>query len=247
MIRKRLELNGERFGNGVVISESGLEIVGQNKKYPRQYQMWKLICDCGNEYVSSSRYLLYGQGTHCGCKRKKDLLGQWFGKSEVIRYIGSMVRGKTSPRPSNVWELKCGCGNIFQTHAEYLMAGSTVSCGCHKSNFYNTHYRKSFCQYYSNIKKDATRRKLTFLVSKEDLELLLKKQENKCKLSGLHISMEDGSASLDRICNERDYTLDNVQWVHRKVNYMKNTLNQAEFISLCSFIHRKNIDKDFEV
>jgi hypothetical protein len=242
MIRNRLELIGKRFGNGLVVSELDLETVGQDKKYPRQYQTWKLKCDCGTDYVSSSRYLLYGQGTHCGCKLKKDLIGQWFGKSEVIRYVGSMVRGKSSPRPSNVWELKCECGNLFRTHAEYLMSGTTVSCGCHKSNFHNTHYKKSFSQYFCNIKKDAKRRKLEFNISKEDLESLLKQQNNKCKLSELPISMEDGSASLDRIDNTRYYELDNVQWVHRKVNYMKNTLNQEEFIFLCSLIHRKHID-----
>jgi hypothetical protein len=240
MIRKRYELIGRRFGNGVVIAELGVEIIGSStvkgKKYPHQSQTWKLKCDCGNEYTSASCYLFRGQGTHCGCLRKENLLGKRFGNAVVIGYVGRKIRGKTSPRLSNVWELQCDCGKVFQTHAEYLTCGGTASCGCHKHNFHNTYHRRSFAQYFNTIKHDAKRRGRLVTITKEQLENLMDIQSNKCRLSGLPISFDDGSASLDRIDNEKDYTLENVQWVHRKVNYMKNSLSQEEFFSLCGAV-----------
>jgi len=237
MIRKRHQIIGKRFGNGTVISELEPEIIGSTTcKYPRYYQTWKLKCDCGNEYKSASCYLLYGQGTHCGCMRKENLLGKRFGNAVVIKYVGRRIRGKTSPRSANVWELQCDCGKTFNTYSEFLMAGCTSSCGCHKAHFHNTYHRRSFAQYFATVKNDAKRRGRLVTVTKEQLENLMSIQSNKCRLSGLPISFDDGSASLDRIDNEKNYSIENVQWVHRKINYMKNTLPQNEFLSLCAQI-----------
>ena len=43
-------------------------------------------------------------------------------------------------------------------------------------------------------------------------------------------------ASLDRIDNDGNYTIDNIQWVHKDVNFMKRTYNQEYFIDMCSKI-----------
>lgn len=235
MLRKKLNLIGTRFGNGTVISEINSEIVGKGK-YPREYQRWYLRCDCGNEYISSSRYLLFGKGTHCGCKRKQNLLGMIFGKSKVIRFVGSKMRGKLSPRPANIWELQCECGNYFQTSSENLLSGCTHSCGCQRSMFHKSFAKKSFAQFWKALNASSKRRNRKVFVTQEQLLLMLVKQNNKCSLSGLPISFEDGSASLDRIDNNGDYTIDNIQWVHRKINYMKNILEQDEFVTLCGLV-----------
>lgn len=42
-----------------------------------------------------------------------------------------------------------------------------------------------------------------------------------------------GTASLDRKDNTRGYTLNNVQWVHKDVNIMKNTFDRDYFVSMC--------------
>lgn len=49
------------------------------------------------------------------------------------------------------------------------------------------------------------------------------------------------SASLDRIDSKKSYTVDNVQWVHKDVNWMKNKFDQDYFIEMCGRIadHQK--------
>ena len=212
-------------------------------------QTWQLKCDCGNEYKSETRYLMKDTGTHCGCMKKENLIGKRFGSAIVTRFIENRLRGKTSKRPANVWELQCDCGKIFQTYAEYLTSGQTSSCGCHKANFHNTYHHRTLAQYLKTIKSDAKRRKRIVTVTAEQLQSLMAKQSNQCCLSGLPISFDDGSASLDRIDSDKDYSLNNVQWVHRKINYMKNTLDQNEFLSLCQRIAAFNVNhgNDFSI
>lgn len=63
-------------------------------------------------------------------------------------------------------------------------------------------------------------------------ELFLK-QERKCALTGLTISFADNTASLDRINSDIGYEKENVQWVHKDINIMKNKYPEEYFIEMC--------------
>lgn len=236
MIRKPHNLIGQRFGHGIVTEELGIETINSSQKYPRQYQLWELKCDCGNTYQTSTRYLFNRGGKHCGCQLKTDLIGKRFGKGIVIRFVGHIIRGKVSSRPACQWELQCDCGTIYKCISENLLSGTTASCGCQRKSFHNTCNGKFISTYLKNIKSDARRRGLEFKLTREQLETSLHFQHYKCNLSGLPISMDEGTASLDRIDNTGHYIIDNVQWVHRRINYMKNTLPQEDFLDLCKTV-----------
>ena len=53
-------------------------------------------------------------------------------------------------------------------------------------------------------------------------------------------SIRDGTASLDRIDSSRGYVIDNIQWVHKDINWLKNDWSQKEFIELCSRVANHN-------
>lgn len=52
---------------------------------------------------------------------------------------------------------------------------------------------------------------------------------------------------MDRIDSNVGYTKENVQWVHKRINIMKQNLQEDEFLYLCKLIVENNIDKIKEV
>lgn len=237
MIRKFHNLIGKTFGLGKVVAECGTRTIGHGK-YPRTFQEWELICECGKHYTTTTQHLQAGLTRSCGCLRRENLVGKTFGKSRVIKFLGHKTRGLTPPRSCPVWELKCECGNTFEAITEFLKNGDVGSCGCSKQ--FHNHNPKTLKQYFRTLKDSAKSRQKPFLISIEFLDSLLAKQNNLCALSSLPISLDDATASVDRIDNDKGYTPDNVHWVSRKVNYMKGTLKTKEFIDLCKLIYFKS-------
>jgi hypothetical protein len=72
-------------------------------------------------------------------------------------------------------------------------------------------------------------------------------QDKKCALSGVSIGFyDDGknhTCSIDRIDSLKDYTIDNIQLVHKDVNIMKNKFDQNYFINICHKIAEINPKK----
>jgi hypothetical protein len=89
---------------------------------------------------------------------------------------------------------------------------------------------------YSTIKRRAEIKHLPFDLTIDFLESLMDRQNNSCSLSGVNISVADGTASLDRIDNLHGYLQTNVQWVHRYINFMKVDLPESDFIRFCSSV-----------
>ena len=82
--------------------------------------------------------------------------------------------------------------------------------------------------YFTHIKSKANTRGISFNLDFRKTMDLLSKQNNKCKLSNIEISLEDRTASLDRKDSSKGYMLSNVQWVHRNINYMKGNSSDAD-------------------
>lgn len=85
---------------------------------------------------------------------------------------------------------------------------------------------------------DALRTGKLWTVSlKEAWDLINKKQDWKCALSGVEFSKSHQrdwyQASLDRINSSLGYVQGNVQYITLAVNYAKREMPQEKFVSLC--------------
>ena len=83
-------------------------------------------------------------------------------------------------------------------------------------------------------------------------------QKGKCAYTGVELILTTkygrkyglNTASLDRIDSSRGYTIDNIQWVHKKINRIKSNLSEKEFIDWCKKVtdhyeqHNKNPNKN---
>lgn len=101
---------------------------------------------------------------------------------------------------------------------------------------------------WSAFQKSAKTRSLDWNISIEYGWELFLKQERKCALSDLpiqftkdpHDKMNMQTASIDRIDNKKPYEEGNVQWVHKKMNFMKHVNDQEEFIGFANLVAKKH-------
>lgn len=153
------------------------------------------------------------------------------------------------PNIGVIWVWKCDCGNIVKASAYDARRGHAVSCGCLRKHMNAGNWRGVGSipgKLLSTIKRSARDRGHIYAVTSEYLWGLYEAQDGLCALSGLPITFKnlnvgtEQTASLDRIDSNEGYVEGNVQWVHKTINLMKNTLPQPEFINFCNSVSKHN-------
>lgn len=147
----------------------------------------------------------------------------------------------------------CDCGYSATVSCYAVVKGTSKGCiKCdQKKRVGNSNYTwrgfkevpGSFVQRY---KRRCREKNWEWAITLEDLHRLYIEQGKKCALTGLDISFDNlfvdtkqgysCTASLDRIDSKKEYTLDNIQIVHKDVNIMKNYYPQDYFIEICKLI-----------
>lgn len=95
-------------------------------------------------------------------------------------------------------------------------------------------------KYFNTIRHRAIYKNIELKIDEHYIIKILNEQNNNCKLSNLPISIENNTASLDRINSKLGYVEDNVQWVHKWINVMKLDFTQEEFIQFCKAVAEHN-------
>lgn len=180
--------------------------------------------------------------------KRNNHIGKRFGKLTVVRQWSEVVTEGRSKE--GMLECLCDCGKTVIVPTRYVTNTHKQSCGCnaHPRNIKSKHwkgYGEIGGTVWNDIRRGAIRKSRTiqFCITIEQGWELFLKQNRKCALTGVPLSFPvlqgrlRGStitASLDRIDSTKDYTIDNVQWVHKHINIMKWTLKQDEFIDWCN-------------
>jgi hypothetical protein len=156
------------------------------------------------------------------------------------------------------WECQCECGNIVTACTGKLRYGHVKSCGCikkaPKTKYGKAHagwngYGEISGSIWNRIKQSAKQRSKEFTIKIEEAWEIYENQGGKCALTDLPLVFAQTSkdlrnrlntCSLDRIDSSKGYILGNVQWVHVKINYMKQNFSQQEFIDFCGKVWIKN-------
>jgi hypothetical protein len=116
---------GHTFGKLTILKYVGKSEKGEN--------LWYCRCSCGETVISRTSNVDKPKSACRKCKiqagpkaeyMKTYLLGQKFGKLDVVSYEGRNKRG------FGLWKCQCDCGNIIVTLAYSLATGSSQSCGC---------------------------------------------------------------------------------------------------------------------
>ncbi len=176
----------------------------------------------------------------------KDLTGVKVGLLSVIKRAGYKTHGHI------MWIVRCECGKELVLAAGHVARTATKnrkiprSCGCYRRRFAAWDYKgveELSLSKFNTYKNSARKRNLRFDVTITYLWELYLKQNKLCALSGVPILLSRkglskgvNTASLDRIDNSRGYVVGNVQWVHLKVNDLKGSDTEEEFVTWCAKI-----------
>ncbi len=248
-----------------ILSEKEINLRFKNKnlellsKYEKCIKKVKIKCFCGNIFEAKPRDIFMNNTKSCGCYNKKEIAKRFrrnikdekFGKLTAIKSL-------RSDKNRMIWLFKCDCGEEKEIPLSYVTAKKRgiKSCGCLKNrpSVRWTGYGEISGTYWANIKRCAKKntsrrsRDIKFDITiKEAWELFLK-QNRKCAITGVDLNFirqyankkkgEEQTSSLDRIDSNKDYTLNNIQWVHKIINKMKMEMNEKNFVKWCELVYK---------
>ncbi len=185
-------------------------------------------------------------------KTRTRQVGDKYGNLELISFYMVKIEGGTR----KFWKCKCICGNPVERRDDYLSAfpNNNFSCGCKhsmkilgSSNVNWDGHGDISGMYFAGFRCKARKHNIEFNITIEQIWNLYLEQDRKCALTGLPIDfiqsqrlkIKNGTAttaSLDRIDSTKGYTIDNVQWIHKDVNKMKNAFTQDRYIEICKLV-----------
>ncbi len=180
-------------------------------------------------------------------------------KNMVFGYLTPISRYTKDGRAH--WICSCVCGSELSRREDYLTSyrHNIHSCGCHhprkdsnvwkgKNSFLYKGAGNLNGQYFSEIRCRAKRNNLEFNITIDYAWCLFLEQQGLCALTGLPLNFEScrdkkkgiqQSASLDRKDSTKGYVPDNIQWIHKDVNRMKNHYSQERFIEICKLVAKR--------
>lgn len=133
------------------------------------------------------------------------------------------------------------CGKDFDKSSCEIERRPTHFCShnCYELSLNKNVFNVFLKQARHGIKQKRKNRNLEFSITSEELEEVWNSQNGKCNLTGESLTLGKSrtdstrTASLDRIDSSVGYVKSNVQWLHKHVNNMKQSLNESYFIEMC--------------
>lgn len=137
--------------------------------------------------------------------------------------------------------VRCECGLEKLTDCSQLVSGVTKKCiECGQKTligsgnpYWKGHGLIPGKRFY-RAKKSAEMRGIPFNIDIEIMNEVLEKNGFVCAISG--VSLDKDTWSLDRINSKEGYTRENIQYVHKDINIMKNKYSQEYFIKMCKAV-----------
>lgn len=225
-LNKREDLAGKVFGSWTILRFNS----------SNDGALWECKCECGDVHLKTGNYVKrYKRCIKCRYKQENDMVGKKYGDWTVLKAAVKM-QGKQST--FLFWECQCKCGNIQTVGGYALRANKSSSC---RNCFNRIEYGEAaFNKLYGTYRVNAKNRGIEWGLTKDQFRTLT--QEN-CFYTGLPpssvIRRQGGNYvynGVDRMDNDKGYSMDNCVSCNSKVNTMKMDLHYSDFIVLCNLI-----------
>lgn len=176
-----------------------------------------------------------------------DLRGKKFGYWEVLDKPHKLIKRHTH------WKCRCVCGKEKYVKQDSLVGGRSKSCGCKKTqlrmetnNYDSLKSTQKRC--FNVYKRNAKKRERKFNLTLEDFINISQKPcyycgENpsnfyKRKYNGGKDFIYNG---IDRLNNDKGYTLENSVPCCYKCNLAKHTMSEKEFLNWIKKVYKHSV------
>lgn len=202
-------------------------------------RVFQCRCVCGRVKKVQLSHLRSGASSGCvACQRRareEVLPGTRFGEWTVLSE-GPWRNGNRH------LDCQCNCGTRASIDIQMLRSKKSTRCRRCRQTYPNVGDLTSTL--WVRILRNAALRNIPVRITQSQAWELFLNQHRKCALSGLPLILghkpDTNTASLDRVDNTKGYEQDNVQWLHKDINKMKNVHEQAYFLRLCAQIASHN-------
>ena len=229
-MNKFIDLMGQKFGRLTVIQRAGFD--------KRRNSNWLCKCECGTEKIIAGRSLRRGHTKSCGCLRREiarkrgyasliDLTGEKFGRLTVIRRIPN------NKSETAMWLCRCECRKETIVGGYSLRSDNTKSCGCLKDELIGALNRIDFGvasmrSLINSYKIRAKKHGIKYKLTEKQFANLTQKDCYYCGAKPNNVFGRSGGTNgeyiyngLDRVDNNKDYTIDNVVPCCKRCNRAK--------------------------
>lgn len=221
-----------------------MKITPEAKQYIIDNYKTEFVYDIAKK-LNCSTGAVYNIAKKMGLKKPKvvfnDLENKQVGHLKVLKNTFQKYKN------NYLWECQCDCGKIVRYKACLLRTNRVSHCGCRNKGY--KHHNSTGCGLisgirWSKIRSHARERGIEFAITIDYVWQLLQKQKFKCAYTGVALYFaekyssrgSESNASLDRKDSSLGYLPGNVQWVCKKINFMKQNLSEIEFIKLCKSV-----------
>ena len=169
--------------------------------------------------------------------------GHKFGSWELLD--PEPIRLKKGKNFYYYYSVKCKCGAEKPTDCTQLVNGASTRCyECSVKHSYGSGNPSwKGCGLISGARfrrteRQAMDRNIPFEINIQAMNEALEKSGFVCALSG--VKLDKNTWSPDRIDSNKGYTKENIQFVHKDINRMKNKFPQDYFIEMCKKVAENN-------
>lgn len=173
-------------------------------------------------------------------KNRKDYSGLQIGQLKIMSFHSKNL-GKRAK-----WNVQCVCGKVFQTQPRSIISERTKSCGCKKSQFITEKQtlpngKAIINEAYGLHVASAKRRGLKTELNRLQYEDISKRPCHYCGEFSYRKNTHTGRTlkcnSIDRLNNERFYSLENSVPCCFQCQTSKMDYTEAEFLEKIRKIH----------
>lgn len=101
-------------------------------------------------------------------------------------------------------------------------------------------------KYWKSVLQKARARGIEVLITPDEAWAAFLAQNGICVFTGIQLHFGPGqNASLDRCNSKLPYTKDNIQWVHKDINWMKNRFSNEKFAMYCNLVSKHYLPETF--